>query len=101
MVQIVLELLAWEDSWCLVPRNQSEWNNLWTTDGEYIYESANTSNVYLQGVRIFYCTNCNNTLAFTEKGGNNKIIWRPLQIGRLKWNEMSKYLDLLAWYVYT
>jgi hypothetical protein len=25
-----------------------------------------------------------NTLAFTEKGGNKKKIWRPLQIGRLK-----------------
>jgi hypothetical protein len=24
-------------------------------------------------------------------------IGRALQIGRLKWNEMSKYLDLLAW----
>ena len=37
-----------------VPRNQSEWNNLWTTDGESIYESANTPNVYLQCVGIFY-----------------------------------------------
>ena len=49
-----LERIIRENSWCMVPRNQSEWTNLWTTDGESIYESANTPNVYLQYVGIFY-----------------------------------------------
>jgi hypothetical protein len=35
-LELVDLFLAWENSWCLVPRNQSEWNNLWTTDGEHI-----------------------------------------------------------------
>jgi hypothetical protein len=33
---------------------KSKFNQYFTTDGEYIYESANTSNVYLPCVRIFY-----------------------------------------------
>jgi hypothetical protein len=38
----------------LVPRNQSEWNNLWTTDSNPYIKSANTPNVYLQCVGTCY-----------------------------------------------
>jgi hypothetical protein len=68
----------------------SEWNNLWTTDGEYIYESSNTSSVYLQCVRIFYYRSRVNHSPITRKSDDEtETVWRNLS-APWKWSLLFK-----------